>query len=626
MNETPKRNHLELKRAKIPLRICLKLALKNMWKKKFRYIIMFLICSLSLAFLSFTIELNGNILTENVYTMIENGYRFTDIYKHVETSKEAIKENEYNKYAYTSLEGSNYENIKNNVGKITIHEYAAIDIDYAGINREDSNYFFTGYINTLIKYDETNDYDLICGRRPVKGTKEILITDYLAKAFDYFHIYPNINSIYDYLNKHLNLGRFNDYIIVGIVRTNYDTWTKFSNIESVDVSDKANYSYEYDFLYFNSVIIDELYFNLEKIGPSKLLSFNNRPNGSVNSLGKWRVELADKNLKSEDADGFYEANSPIGLTTETVNLCNYRNNHNNRQYNFGHAPQADDEIVIPYTWVSYLYGFTWKISYQAGQTTDTYEHRNYFNNVIQNSHITLTLTTRDSEPLVYQKTYKVVGLTYDTQTVSSVSNSRVLQIENQEYQNIYYALNTIENHILVELPNNAESALQLFKNALKAGYVIDVFAYRSDIDSYTVDPFIDLMSKAGLFIFAVFTMGLIWTIVSIEIVDSKKEIGILRSIGLSGGKVAFIFIFQTASVIFLSYFLGVFISYKLIPIFNSGIMDEYNKIILYMYTFTYRTPLFLGIFVIIMTLISAVFPLIKILSHKIIDVINERDA
>ena len=44
-----------------------------------------------------------------------------------------------------------------------------------------------------------------------------------------------------------------------------------------------------------------------------------------------------------------------------------------------------------------------------------------------------------------------------------------------------------------------------------------------------------------------------------------------------------------------------------------------------MYTFTYRTPLYLAILVVAMTAISTVIPLFKILTQKIIDVINERD-
>ena len=200
-----------------------------------------------------------------------------------------------------------------------------------------------------------------------------------------------------------------------------------------------------------------------------------------------------------------------------------------------------------------------------------------------------------------------------------------MQVSEAEYQNIYYTYNTDEEKILVELPNDSVEAYNLFNRTLEAGYVIDVWAYQQDIDTYIVDPFLDLASKAGLFIFAIFTMGMMWTIISIEIVDSKKEIGILRSIGLSGGKVAFIFIFQTSVIILLSYFVGVFGGYKIIPLLNNGITDEFGKVTLYLYSFTYRTPLYLALLVILMTAISTIIPLFKILSQKIIDVINERD-
>ena len=60
-------------------------------------------------------------------------------------------------------------------------------------------------------------------------------------------------------------------------------------------------------------------------------------------------------------------------------------------------------------------------------------------------------------------------------------------------------------------------------------------------------------------------------------------------------------------------------------IFSREIKFNHNKITLYMYTFTYRTPLYLAILVVAMTAISTVIPLFKILTQKIIDVINERD-
>ena len=61
-------HNISLTKAKIPTKTVVKLAVKNLWKKKFRYLVMLLVCAISLAFLSFTIELNGNPLRQNVFT------------------------------------------------------------------------------------------------------------------------------------------------------------------------------------------------------------------------------------------------------------------------------------------------------------------------------------------------------------------------------------------------------------------------------------------------------------------------------------------------------------------------------------------------------------------------------
>lgn len=612
---------LKLKKAKVPLFICLKLAIKNMWKKKFRYLVMFLICALSLTFLSLTIELNGEKLRQNVYTMIENGYRFTNIYSHINLSDAEIKENYYNKYASTELEDNSYNQIKASIDNITIHEYSSVNIDYVGVKKENSNYFYTGTINSLIKYDPTNTYELIAGRLPNPNTKEILITDYLASAFSYFNLYSNCNNIYDYLNQRFSLTHNDNYQIVGIVKTNYQQWSHFATIESIEFDDKENYSYLNDFIYFNSVILNEKYFDIEKIGHTNIIALNNYTNAETNSLGNWSISRT-----TSTGTNTYVTDHAIGITNNNLSLVKcYRETWRNNVY--GRAPETDDEIVISYTAIKELFGYNWQLysgsnAYYNGYQTYV-QHFNWWEQ-IQNSEITITINGFGDNAVNYTKTYKIVGITDDTAT-AVYANSPLFQVTNNEYQNIYYSYNTKKEKILVELPNSRTAAYELFNQAYKQGYIIDVWAYQNDIDNYTVDPFLDLASKSGLFIFAAFTMGIMWTIISIEIVDSKKEIGILRSIGLSGSKVAFIFIFQSATMIILSYFLGVFASYKIIPYLNVGIMDELNLINLYMYSFTYRTPLYLAIFVIVMTLISTIIPLIKILSNKIIDVINERD-
>ena len=84
-----------------------------------------------------------------------------------------------------------------------------------------------------------------------------------------------------------------------------------------------------------------------------------------------------------------------------------------------------------------------------------------------------------------------------------------------------------------------------------------------------------------------------WTIISIEIVDSRKEIGIMRSIGLSGSKVSLIFIIQSLFIKTRDLVLSIPISMKLIELYGRNITDPLGEISLSLYTLTYRSPIIL---------------------------------
>ena len=182
-------------------------------------------------------------------------------------------------------------------------------------------------------------------------------------------------------------------------------------------------------------------------------------------------------------------------------------------------------------------------------------------------------------------------------------------------------------NIIIELSNDPSVVLKQFKNLYNNDYhfIIDIFKYRDSIDSYNVDPMIEFISRGGLIVFTILTIGILWTIISIEIVDSRKEIGIMRSMGLSGFKISLIFVFQSLFVNVISYLISIPISQVIISSYGIGIMDSLGEISLSLYTLTYRSPIILFIFIIVITLISSILPLIKILSKKIINVINERE-
>lgn len=593
-----KNERLVLKNAKIPFLICIKLAFKNIWKKKFQFLVLVLFCGISLAFLSFTIELNGDILRQNVYTMVENGYRYTEIYEYSPSSKESIKEDPYNQYSYQPLKDNSYDTIKKNLPELTINKYQSVSIDYAGIKKEESNFFYTGYISTIIEYDKTNNYDLICGRKPIDNSNEILITDYLVAGFKHFGLYSNCNNIVDYLNQKIHLNQ-DDYTIVGILKTNYEKWSKYAIVNDVE-KDKTNYSYANDIKMINSVVLTSPYFEIEKNGTHSTQKFQ-----KTQSAGTHGTDWAFTNTTTPEY--VYSANVFYN-TYEKPEIARFT--WGNRY--FGRMATADNEIVIPKAYIKSLFNET----YSTG-----WDFYSFWQENIENHLVTLSITDKTTG-VSYKKDFTIVGITTSTTTIQTTKN---------DYFALYNTFQEKTENILMSLPSNPETAYNLFLKAYNKGntnefsYILNVWAYKTDIASYTVDPLINLVAKGGAFVFILFTIGIMWTIVAIDIVDSKKEIGILRSIGLPGNKVSFIFIFQTLLASLLAYGLALLLANKIIPWYNSGITDSLGVITLYMYTMTWRSYVYLFIFVIAMTLITTLIPLSKIMHKKIIDVINERE-
>lgn len=577
--------------AHIPLRVCLKLAFKNIWKKKFRFLVIIIICCISLTFLSFTIELNGDKLRQNVYTMIENGYNYTTVKKANPITNNTNK-SFYDKYNSEELEINSYKTIKNEIPNLIVHKYENIDYDYAKKDSDFSTSFFTGHVETLIEYDKNNSYELIAGRLPNEDEKEILITDYLVAAFNYFNTFFEDGTAYDYLNKYIDLTINDDYKIVGVVKTNFINWysnTGFQNVD-IDYTDKTNYSFYNDYKMMNAIIIPSKYFEVEKVDVSGNLTFTNNDANRAS----WLI-----NTNNNSFINSFIPNKLVFRTSSSI----YSKSNRYSTYYFGTKPQNNNEIAIPSTWLYELFNIDINyISYADWE------------NIVRNANLTIALTPSHQNSS-YSKTFKIVGITTSTDSA----------LITEDTYNTLLNYTQESERIMVQLPTSGSEAYSLFNSAYKKGYVINVWEYHTDIDSYTVDPFIDILSKAGLIVFVAFTIGIMWTIITIEIVDSKKEIGILRSIGLSGIKVSFIFIIQSFFVTIVAYLFANIFANVLIQFYNSGITDSLNVISLYMYTMTYRTPLYLLAFIIIITLISTCIPLYKIMSQKIIDVINERE-
>ena len=589
---------LVLKSAKVPMSTSIKLSLKNVWKKRFRFLIMTIICALSLAFLSFTLELGGDKLRQNIYTSVDAEYTYTTIQKATKLPKDYVKTSFYDDYIGNSLPLNSYQAIKEANPNLTVHQYQNVNVNLVGKDEERSNNFYRGIVEYLVKFDATNNYQLVAGRLPIEGRHEILVTDYLISMFDYYNLYGDVNYYTDYLGKYIRISSDTSYKITGIIETNYRKWSEFSKEEKVDTNQKLNYPYTNDYKMMNAFYLTESDFNVEK-------ALNNP---SVVKLSDYIEGFSIKNGTKEVNIKEYSFTS----NPQTIIQVQWQRWGRLIKYDIGRLPTSKNEIVIPLDLAKEL--FT-GLSLNLGNAQLFY---NEFLTYINNKEITLAIYNETSKTYT-NKTYTIVGLT---------SASNVLMSNDEAINEFFQFFNEQNEFLMAELPSNKETAYKLFKQVYDNGngYILDVWAYRADIDSFTVDPFIDLLSKVGLFVFAVFTIGILWTIITIDIVDSKKEIGIFRSIGLSGFKVSLIFIFQTLIVCLIAYGIALFAGNYAINLYNSTLMDDLNLIHLSMYMMTYRSPIFLLIFLAVITTLAMFVPLYKIMSQKIIDVISERDS
>ena len=583
ITETTKK--LKLKKSRTPLKTISKLSFKKLWQKKFRHLLVMIINIVTLAFLAFAIELNGDKLYQNVYTTVNNSNNYTDIYQ----SDGITNPNDfYAQYQKTHLESGSYENIKSISSDLTLHKYQNISINYAGYTIDRANFLYSGYLNTVIYFDETNTYNLLSGTLPSNEKPEILITDYLFDAFKYFKLFDSSDTIYSVIGTPIDLGIGQQFIITGVVESNYKNWLHLSRLSSsykYDKYDEEMQGFDYDYAMMNAIIVGDSYYKYV----------------IDNSFLDIESTIAEVNLA-------FDAYRPYAKSDDN-NLM------------VGRAPESENEIVLPYNLIIQVCSIR-----RDFVNWDRYYQRYYLQTTILNNSnratVEFVVNLSDDEESSHSRKLKIVGFTYDTsiltseETHTSISNI-IKELASQKDS----------EKILVELSTDPKVVLNQFNTLFNSEkhYVIDVFKYKDAIESFSVSPIVNFISKGGLIVFTVLAIGIMWTIISLEIVDSKKEIGILRSIGLSGTKVSTIFLIQTLLVNILSYFISLPIAKEIVNSYGGNLTDPLGEIKLTMYTMTNRSPIILMIFIVVMTIISTIIPLIKIISNKIINIINERN-
>jgi len=578
----PAQAPLELKTVVVPLKTTIKLALKSMFEKRIRFLAMALITGISLAFLAFMIELNDDLLKQNIYTSVNNGYEYAEVLvkKDIRGNMDVGYDDFYQKYFAVVPSSGEYETMKALYPAYNIFNFKTTQIDIARMNTEANDYFYQGSINSIVGYDSTNQYDLLYGRTPLDTEKELLITDYVASMLIHYETYPNVTSYLDLVNRRIDLNVHKDYKIVGIIQTNYEKWRHLANMGYSPLAERPYIIYESDLRFMNSVVLTTDYFidESEFITPNVTLTNNNTASMYLNNDYYSFLKLYDGARGAPDLLYGRQTNNANEVVIDGILARNL----------FAPRLNLNSPTTLWNDW-------RWKIN---------------------GKQITLIINPINDLSAKIEVTMTVVGLTA----------TGGMGLHQTSYDQTYQRIVQSSEEIITQLPKDPRSAYTMFQTLAKEDYIIDMWVYRELIDTFSVDSFILLASQVGLFVFATFSIGILWTIITLEIVDSKKEIGILRSLGLSGKKVSIIFIFEVFIIGVIALSMAYCASSYAIDYFNSTLYDEFNLINLTMYTSNPLSILYLGGFLVAISGLAILFPIFQISKQKIIDVINERSS
>lgn len=255
-----------------------------------------------------------------------------------------------------------------------------------------------------------------------------------------------------------------------------------------------------------------------------------------------------------------------------------------------------------------------------------------------------TNANKEDYLLYYLKENKIIG----AKLFSGIKEGNVYLADNnyQEYEIIgvvmdenkesvfYYAKENVEKliHNPLELINvytiieDTKVLKKVLKNyPLDKSNIILSSIYTNNImDTYLAMIVLSTVGKYGTIIFAVLAILLLMTFINNSIRFRKKEMGILRAIGCRSSDILKIFLFECIGMIFIC----LSISFIILPILCGKINYFLNSVVFLpedLLNFGITQVLSVAFIMVILTVISSILPIIKVIKSKPIDVILEKE-
>ncbi len=425
------------------------------------------------------------------------------------------------------------------------------------------NPYDTLNIHKIITINQDVQYDILIGNLP-NQYGEILITDYTAHQM--ISYLPSFN---DYTFEDL-IGKFIQpdnsqiaFYIVGIIQTDYEDILKL--LQEDRISTRVYFtklSEEFAVLYMSKDTYEDSIGSIDFV--SLLLS-----DGSIRD-----IKFASSNMYTE---------FPL----------------------VGNFPTQENEIVICLNFVDTYIDY----NLIPGSLTNQYDEIQQ----LLGSEIVLDFPGNSFN----QKTYTVVGILDDYDQNSQFT----FMVSPNEFESLIYENQGSSRELYLHVNVDPSEQQELLKYAMNHHLIhISIFSDQLYLLQKGIVASSVIVLTLGI-VFAFIGMLLIFSFISINLTHTKKEIGILLSLGFRKKQIIEIYGFIWGILLSISYVLSIGISFVLAFLQNKALAEYWNVIIKVFYI-NLTTVILSGLFSLLLLVACTILSLTKIMKIESINIIR----
>ena len=619
-NVTEEHSTYTLEPISVPIKTSLRLSIKSIFKNLRRFVFMILLFAIALVFAGVVINMYVADTTMT-YAQFQQEYDNNIVDLSSEFSSNGYTQSAgFYEYQLADLEeqfanAETYLKIRGMDLNLPIDHNSVVDND-----------FYLNKIQRIHLVTESDHINKIFGK-PLhvfggtvtdKTLIKIGITDYLAENLIHQRYFgEEVTKIEEVAGKRLTFDNFkNSLIITTIYDTNYEDYRKYFPQFSKNNGDQKGQNAFYDnVLFYNSIIInnqtefDKLfdYSNVNYIETDAIYSM-------VGSTGKnsglkikiYDNEIVSNQLKPTNKVAAAPVPSAEGEPVQVAVTTGFFEKFLNIKIDKNEL--TEDKNICDAYFDKIYFGIP---SYVEGSDEPVY--KNVFSNnflcltsyVPANFTFIITTVIEDEEPILY--------------------TAPMIAGEKQTYKNIVTS-NFIEGSFITlyftDMSNKAlRTNADLFRDFINNEMLINNKCFTKIL---LVDNFIknNIALFLGIFfVFALFSVLLIFNFVIINIKNSTRDIGIYMSLGFSGWKISLIYLFQViilGLVAFVISFFGVMIFLSVLDAHFTSLSAVNLEIIKMSFV---GTIIMLGLALLIPT-ISVIIPLYNLSRKNPVDVIK----